>query len=666
MLIKYFIIFIILFFYNFSYAENWITKKNKDEKNCKKNLSISELNSRTEFFISIEKFDEAFICSKIGSDTGDAFAIANLGWHYQTGKGIEKNYKKANELFRESIKKENLYSYNRLALSYLNGWGVKKDIEKAFSLHLKAAKKGDDYSQAEVGWHYLNGEGVIKNEKLAYKWFKKSADQENTYAQSMLGWMVAIGTGTDQNYKEGFNISKKAADKGDDYAQANIGWHYVNGFGVEKNIELALEWYEKAKEKNNEFAIKEINRINKIIANNKINEDVQNEESTSWITKKTDEKDTIIKDRNDEAVAKKAEKQINENIQIKFIPIDEQRIIIKTTRLRESYNVDSNYIRLLETGEKVWVSKKLDDENIVGEWVFIETEDNEKGYILGDKLGLLGLEANLNTSDEEIDNPNILDIEWGKYYALVIGNNNYEFDFDPLKTAVNDAVEIADILENKYGFEVTLSLNATRETIYKELKILSKVLKENDNLLIYYAGHGTVDIKNNEGYWLPIGAKEDAEWTWFSVSELVNQIERFSHIKHILVIADSCFSGTIFQPGHKGSKITDKDNLLNLDKFYKKKNNAKARIAISSGFYEYVPDAIDGSTHSPFALTLLNILKENNNYLLADELFDNLEKNITIYPTNQTPIYGSLVLPPGQHDPNGDFIFVPISLINQD
>ena len=190
----------------------------------------------------------------------------------------------------------------------------------------------------------------------------------------------------------------------------------------------------------------------------------------------------------------------------------------------------------------------------------------------------------------------------------------------------------------------------------------SLLTKENDNLLIYYAGHGTVDVKNNEGYWQPIGAKEDAEWTWFSVSELVNQIERFSHIKHILVIADSCFSGTIFQPGHKGSKISDNDSLLNLDKFYKKKNNAKARIAISSGLYEYVPDAIDGSAHSPFALTLLNILNENNGYLLADELFDNLEKNITIYPTNQTPVYGSLVLPPGQHDPNGDFIFVPLSL----
>ena len=205
----------------------------------------------------------------------------------------------------------------------------------------------------------------------------------------------------------------------------------------------------------------------------------------------------------------------------------------------------------------------MDDENIVGEWFFIETEDNKKGYILGDKLGLLGIEAKLKTpSDDNINNPNILDIEWGNYYALVIGNNNYEYDLDPLKTAVNDAVEIADILENKYGFEVTLSLNATREIIYQELKKLSKILKENDNLLIYYAGHGTVDVKNNEGYWQPIGAKEDAEWTWFSVSELVNQIERFSHIKHILVIADSCFSGTIFQPGHKGSKITDKDNLL--------------------------------------------------------------------------------------------------------
>ena len=60
---RYFIIIVTIFFYNISYASDWITKKDDNAKNCKKNLSISELNCRTEFFISIEKFDEAFIYS---------------------------------------------------------------------------------------------------------------------------------------------------------------------------------------------------------------------------------------------------------------------------------------------------------------------------------------------------------------------------------------------------------------------------------------------------------------------------------------------------------------------------------------------------------------------------------------------------------------------------
>ena len=84
--------------------------------------------------------------------------------------------------------------------------------------------------------------------------------------------------------------------------------------------------------------------------------------------------------------------------------------------------------------------------------------------------------------------------------------------------------------------------------------------------------------------------------------------------------------------------------------------------ASNLGNYEYVPDAIDGSDHSPFATTLLSLLAENDDYLLADELFSNLEKNINFYPTNQTPRFGSLILPPGHHDPTGDFIFVPKNL----
>ena len=40
-----------------------------------------------------------------------------------------------------------------------------------------------------------------------------------------------------------------------------------------------------------------------------------------------------------------------------------------------------------------------------------------------------------------------------KYYALVIGNNNYQ-NLDNLDAAVNDAKVISKILEDKYDIEV--------------------------------------------------------------------------------------------------------------------------------------------------------------------------------------------------------------------
>ena len=92
-----------------------------------------------------------------------------------------------------------------------------------------------------------------------------------------------------------------------------------------------------------------------------------------------------------------------------------------------------------------------------------------------------------------------------KYYALVIGNNNYEH-LEKLDAAENDAEVIADVLKNKYGFEVDLLLNADYDTTVNSLFAITNKLKKNDNLLIYYAGHGELDKAENRGYWLPVGA----------------------------------------------------------------------------------------------------------------------------------------------------------------
>ena len=84
------------------------------------------------------------------------------------------------------------------------------------------------------------------------------------------------------------------------------------------------------------------------------------------------------------------------------------------------------------------------------------------------------------------------DIAFGRFHALVIGNNEYQH-LPKLASAVADAKAVAGVLEGTYGFDVTLLLNATRSDILRAINDLRAELTEEDNLLIYYAGHGTLD-----------------------------------------------------------------------------------------------------------------------------------------------------------------------------
>ncbi|GAF84190.1 unnamed protein product, partial [marine sediment metagenome] len=94
------------------------------------------------------------------------------------------------------------------------------------------------------------------------------------------------------------------------------------------------------------------------------------------------------------------------------------------------------------------------------------------------------------------------DLDFGHYYALVIGNNNYQ-NLPKLVSAKNDAQEVAKTLKNLYGFSVELLIDASRSDILLSLINLRNNLSDQDNLIIYYAGHGWLDKEADEGYWLP-------------------------------------------------------------------------------------------------------------------------------------------------------------------
>ncbi|MEI6494827.1 MAG: caspase family protein [bacterium] len=252
-------------------------------------------------------------------------------------------------------------------------------------------------------------------------------------------------------------------------------------------------------------------------------------------------------------------------------------------------------------------------------------------------------------ADKE-DPTSLLQLNKGKYHALVIGINSYKY-VDKLKTAVNDATTLSSILKDKYGFETTMMLEqqATRESIMNQLNRLRSKLTSEDKLLIYYAGHGVHDKETDASYWLPIDAKRDNDTNWIDAKSITDQLKRIT-ARHVLVVADSCYSGTISRsvdPSLSGNQTRDR--------FLNKLHSKSARVLISSGGNEPVSDS-GGKGHSIFSQVLINSLKSpDKDIFTAEELFVGQIKESVAGRAEQTPEYK--VIRNSGHD-GGDFVFV--------
>ena len=250
-----------------------------------------------------------------------------------------------------------------------------------------------------------------------------------------------------------------------------------------------------------------------------------------------------------------------------------------------------------------------------------------------------------NKNNKENENKFVFNDE--KYYALIIGNNNYQH-LEKLDAAENDAVVIADVLEKKYGFEVDLLLNADYDQTVNSLFKITDKLKRNDNLLIYYAGHGELDKDENRGYWLPVDASYEMRSKWISNQRIVDRIKA-TKAKHVLLVADSCFSGTLMRSGGNLQKEQSID-----EKYIKRLKNKKTRLVITSGGNEPVVDSVGGD-HSLFALKFIDTLKNSNTVINSQILFENVRRYV-VANADQTP-ERAMVHKTG-HD-GGDFLFFP-------
>jgi hypothetical protein len=237
----------------------------------------------------------------------------------------------------------------------------------------------------------------------------------------------------------------------------------------------------------------------------------------------------------------------------------------------------------------------------------------------------------------------------GRNYALIIGNNAYEHLPD-LKTAVNDARAIADILARRYAFEadsVTLLENADRRAILEALEGLRPRLDVEDRLFLYYAGHGQIDEVTGEGFWQPVDAEPGKTFTWIANDDIRRQLKGLP-AKHILVVADSCFSGSLTRSAPTRPNVPE-------DRFFSEIDSHWSRKVISSGGTEPVADSGSGG-HSIFAHYFLKTLRENDAaYLTSFELYNRFVRAVT-NNSDQKPQYGTIAK--AGDEGFGDFTFI--------
>ena len=239
----------------------------------------------------------------------------------------------------------------------------------------------------------------------------------------------------------------------------------------------------------------------------------------------------------------------------------------------------------------------------------------------------------------------------GKKVMFGIGINAYRSTSWPqLNNAVRDVEGVANLLLKQYDFDKADLLRnneATADKIEEALYRLtdSTVLGEHDSLLIYYSGHGHLD-KNERGYWVPVDAEKDRISTYIPnsrIRELISDIK----CRHILLISDACFSGSLFVRGVRGAQA---------DEVAEEYEKRISRWAFCSGRHDEVVSDGPAGQHSPFTMAILqelglNTSKKLNIARLADKVIEITRSNYRQMP-EANPIQDA-----GHR--GGQFVFTP-------
>lgn len=433
------------------------------------------------------------------------------------------------------------------------------------------------------------------NYKTALKVWLPAAEEGDAEAQNMVGEIFEQGLGTEPNYEVAALWYKRAAEQGHKGAQFNLGTLYETGQGVPQDKQAALNWYRAAWGISDDALVYKSDAQKALIA-----------QAELYTQKQEDAVAAVTASATAAAVAA-AEEQ---------------------ARLERELEKAQNS-RTQPVASAVVVS----------------------GTPASSEVG-----AQAPVVRENLATPEPVNLQgknFGRYYALVIGNGDYTY-LDKLSTSVSDAQRVSQVLKQRYGFQVKVVTNGDDASLLRALNQMNSELTPEDNLLIYYTGWGNRRESGSYevGYWLPVNSEPPPDDTfWVPTSQISSHLARLP-AKRIMVVADSSFAGLLAD--NPAFLLASSAAQLNSEAYVSLRFPNKARLLMTSGKDCPLP-ATNNERNSVFADAFIEVLENNDSVLTAPALYLDMIEKLESRQPELAPEFKAIKR---AGDEVGDFFFV--------
>lgn len=231
----------------------------------------------------------------------------------------------------------------------------------------------------------------------------------------------------------------------------------------------------------------------------------------------------------------------------------------------------------------------------------------------------------------------------GKTWVVFINNSNYQ-TFASLAGPVKDVNLMTRALGNYQISNIITKEDMTKAEMEKFFSIeLRDLVKTNQvkSLLVWYAGHGK--FINDVGYWIPVDAQRDDEFTYFNIGGLRASMETYmNYLTHALVVTDACESGPSFYQAMRA-------DMKSRDCSDWQSTQFKSSQVFSSAGYELAVD------DSQFTRTFANALSNNPDACIPIEEIVTAVSKAVGGNNQQQPKFGKIT---GLKDEDGTFFFM--------